>query len=182
MATRFLKWAVGYVAVLLLAVAQSASAQQAGSLNAYAPISTTGQFLETGPGVISYVGLTTGIMFFETDAGVMNSGNLSCTIAMDVETSSSDALASGQCRILGTQGKVLFGRYECTGSLGLGCDGSFSVTGGSDEFEGASGGGKFLMRTLIAENMSLPNQGIAGGTNGIAVWQDLEINLPTAQP
>jgi hypothetical protein len=146
------------------------------TINAYVPIATTGQLLQSGTNHVSFVGVSTGMMIIETEHGLVNAGNASCTISQGMNSDTLETTGSGRCSILGSQGNHIYGQYNCTGKIGFGCKGQFSVDGGTGEFAGGKGSGTMIVRSMVAEAAFANSTAQAGASvDGIVLLKNLKI-------
>lgn len=164
------------VAAAACAVSPTASVAAESLVNAYAPLTTTGTITKTSPTRISFSGSAGGLIVFESEQGLVSGGNIACTISLDMESADGTSSGSGKCSISGNQGQNLFGAFTCTGRIGYGCKGTFTVEGGTQEFKGAGGTGAFSYRSQVTEAaFSSTPLAMSTGSDGIAVWRDLKI-------
>ena len=170
-------------AIALSSLAAGNAGAEERTINAFSPIATTGQLLQTGSNLASFAGISTGIMIIESPQGLANAGNVSCTVSLEISTSENETIGVGRCTVVGTEGNRLYGGYTCTGTIGFGCKGEFTIDAGTGEFADAKGTGEFMIRSLVAETAfaRTPTE-LAGAADGIAIWQDLKITTEPPAP
>lgn len=171
------------IALVIGGMASAAARAEERTMTAFSPITTTGQLLQTGSNLASFAGIATGIMIVESDRGLANAGNVSCTINLEMSSADDGTNGVGRCSVIGSEGNRLYGAYTCTGILGFGCKGEFTIDGGTGEFADAKGSGEFLIRSLVAETaFSIAPTELNGAADGIAMWQGIKLTVEAPAP
>jgi hypothetical protein len=75
-------------------------------------------------------------------------------------------------------GARLFAEFACTGVHLIGCNGDFTLTGGTGRFEGVTGGGRAILRSNQRTLTSVGGAGVAETGSGILFWPALSYKLP----
>ncbi len=117
------------------------------------------------------------MLIIETEQGLVNAGNASCTISLGMNSDKLETTGTGRCSILGSQGNHIYGQYNCTGKIGYGCKGQFTVDGGTGEFAGGKGSGTMIIRSMVAEAaFSNSTAQAAASVDGIVLLKNLNIH------
>jgi hypothetical protein len=149
-------------------------------VSAFAPWEAEGKVYNVGPVETQFIGVFEGILYVETRDGELDTAIFVCPATHDLNTESEKTAASGRCHIVATRGNV-FGKFNCTGGAGY-CDGRFEITGGTDEFEGISGGGDMRIRIALSSMMRDAASGdVIAEAKGLAIWPNLTYSLPNAK-
>ena len=172
---RFISLAAVLLSPLL---AGPVSAEQA-QISILAPWEADGKVYKVGPVETQFIGVFEGIMYVETREGELDTAIFVCPTTQELNTESNKTAASGRCHIVATKGNV-FGEFSCTGEPGY-CDGRFEITGGTDEFEGITGGGDMKIRIALSAMMRDATSGeVVAEAEGLAVWPNLTYTLPNS--
>jgi hypothetical protein len=173
-----LKLAALVVAVLGSVVAGSAAqAQEEQSIKAFAAWQGRGQMYETGPDRATFVGSLAGIIFVETDKGPLDAGYMICPAFLDVNVKDGTQEGKGRCTISAKDGSRAYAELSCKGVHLVGCDGEFTFTGGTDRFEGLTGGGPITIRSGIQDFVVSGENTVHESAGGIIIWPKLTYKL-----
>ena len=177
-----MKQTMRFVGVLIyavcIAVATNALAEE-GTINAYSPWEGSGQIYPTGPNQATFVGAFRGVMFVEKDDGLVNAGNIICPTVLTIDLEDGSQVGHGRCTMSNTDGARVFVEWRCSGTHLRGCDGDFTLTGGTGDFEGITGGGQLLARSAVHEITALiPGNIVQKAAAGIAIWRNLHYKIP----
>ena len=155
-----------------------AVAETKDTLKAFAAWQGRGQIYETGPNRATFVGSFSGMIFVDTAQGPIDAGFMVCPAVLDVDLSSGKQEAKGRCAITAKDGSRAFADVACKGVHLVGCDGDFTVTGGTDRFEGITGGGPITIRSGLHEAALGPGNMVQESAGGILIWKELSYTLP----
>lgn len=178
---RFLSWGFGAALCVILAMG-AAIAETEGTIKAFAAWQGRGQIFETGVNRATFVGSFTGMLFVETEKGPLDAGFMICPAIVDVDLSDGTQQAKGRCTITGKDGSRAYAEVSCKGVHLVGCDGEFTFTGGTDRFEGITGGGPVTIRSGLQEIAAGAGNIVQESAGGIIVWPKLTYKLPNAAP
>src|SRR5215475_14422908 len=131
--------------IATFAVSPAFGAEDA-TVKAFAAWQGGGQLLETGAKEVTFVGSLTGTVYAETDKGPLESGSLVCPAMVRINIEDGSQTGSGRCTIAADDGSRIFADISCTGFRLVGCDGQFTLTGGTQRFQGITGGGPVTIR------------------------------------
>jgi hypothetical protein len=168
--------------LVLVAVftALPAFAETQQTVKAFAAWTGRGQIFETGPNRATFVGSFSGMVFVETEQGPLDAGFMVCPAVLDVDLSTGKQEAKGRCAITAKDGARAYGEVMCKGVHLVGCDGDFTFTGGTDRFEGITGGGPVTIRSSMQDAAAGPGNIIQESAGGIMIWKALTYTLPDA--
>jgi hypothetical protein len=173
-----------FAAILVSAFgAWTAAADQEQTIKAFSAWQGRGQIYETGPNRATFVGSFTGMVFVETDKGPLDAGFMTCPAIVDVDMTNGTQEGKGRCAISAKDGARAYGEISCKGVHLVGCDGEFKFTGGTDRFEGISGGGPITIRSGLQEFAVGGGNTVQESAGGIIIWPQLTYKLkePAAQ-
>ena len=164
-------------ALLFLAGGSVIAKESSGKI--LAPWEGEGEVFKVGPKLYQFVGKFEGIMYIEKE-GSKNDFDTAIFVCPTVQEIHADTLkteATGRCHIIGAPGNV-FGKFTCKGKVGS-CKGKFTITGGTDEYEGITGGSDMISRAAFG-GLSLDTaSGSAMRTaTGLVVWPNMKVNIP----
>lgn len=166
------------VAVLGSIVTGSATqAQEEQSIKAFAAWQGRGQMYETGPDRATFVGSFAGMIFVETDKGPLDAGYMICPAFLDVNIKDGTQEGKGRCTISAKDGSRAYAELSCKGVHLVGCDGEFTFTGGTDRFEGLTGGGPITIRSGIQDFVMSGGNTVHESAGGIIIWPKLTYKL-----
>lgn len=168
------------VAAVLAAVSlvRPAHPAEEGTLKAFAAWQGDGQTLQTGVNEATFLVTISGTVYVETDKGPVDGGQMVCPAMLLVNTEDGTQSAVGRCNIKTRDGARIFAQLACTGVHLVGCNGDFTLTGGTDRFAGITGGGRFTVRSELQELIRLSGSTAVLSANGIMFWQDLHYRVP----
>jgi len=171
---------LGLTALAFSALLSGPAMAEQVQISAFAPWEAEGKVYNVGPAETQFIGVFEGIVYVETGEGEFDTAILVCPTTQDLNTESNKTTASGRCHIVATRGNV-FGKFSCTGDPGH-CDGRFEITGGTDEFEGISGGGDIRIRIALSATMRDAVSGeVVAEAKGLAIWPELSYSLPNRE-
>ncbi len=171
-------------AALLLAGTSMAQADFEQTVKAFSAWTGRGQMFQTNEHRSTFVGAFTGMVYIETDKGPLDAGFMVCPAIVDVDDRDGSQVVKGRCTIVAKDGSRAFSDLECTGVHLVGCDGTFTFTGGTERFAGITGGGPVTVRSGINEAAAGPGNIIDESAGGIIIWPKLTYKLadvPAAQ-
>jgi len=174
---RFLS--ISVIAVLAASVlARPAHSAEEGTIKAFAAWQGEGQMLQTGTNEATFIGTITGTVYVETDKGPIDGGQMVCPAMLLVNIEDGTQSGVGRCNITARDGARIFAQLNCTGVHLVGCDGDFTLTGGTDRFAGITGGGHFTVRSRLQELVHLSGSTVALSPSGIMFWRELHYQVP----
>jgi hypothetical protein len=181
--TKIERAALALATIVVTVIPSMASADQEQTIKAFAAWQGRGQMYETGPNRATFVGSFSGMIFVETDKGPLDAGFMVCPAIVDVDMANGTQEGKGRCTISAKDGARAYGEISCKGVHLVGCDGEFKFTGGTDRFEGISGGGPITIRSGLQEFAAGGGNTVQESAGGIIVWPQLTYKLkePAAQ-
>ena len=155
----------------------AARAEDEQSIKAFAAWQGRGQIFETGPNRQTFVGSFTGMIFVETDKGPLDAGYMVCPAFLDVNVTDGTQEGKGRCTISAKDGSRAYADISCKGVHLVGCDGQFTFTGGTDRFEGLTGGGPIIIRSGLQDAAMGGGNTVQESAGGIIIWPKLTYKL-----
>jgi hypothetical protein len=155
----------------------AARAEDEQSIKAFAAWQGRGQIFETGPSRQTFVGSFTGMIFVETDKGPLDAGYMVCPAILDVNVTDGTQEGKGRCTISAKDGSRAYADISCKGVHLVGCDGQFTFTGGTDRFEGLTGGGPIIIRSGLQDAAMGGGNTVQESAGGIIIWPKLTYKL-----
>lgn len=180
MLTRIASGPFGIAASLLLAVAMpgGAGASEEATITAFAAWQGEGRLLETGPDQATFVGALAGTLYVETDKGPIESGQLACPAIVKIDLKDRSQAGTGHCMIHNRDGDRIYGDIDCTGYFLIGCEGKFTLTGGTGKFAGITGDGPVIIRSEFGRIDAAAPEGVRQQPAGIIYWRELHYQIP----
>ncbi len=169
--------AIGFCCAAISMIAP-ASAGEEQTIKAFAAWQGRGQMFETGPDRATFVGSFTGMVFVETEKGPLDAGYMTCPAIVDINIVDGSQEGKGRCTITAKDGARAYAEVTCKGVHLVGCDGDFTFTGGTDRFEGISGGGPVTIRSGLKDFAMGDGNIVQESAGGIIVWPKLTYKLP----
>jgi hypothetical protein len=143
-----------------------------------APWEGTGQVFRVGPEKLKILGAFEGIMYIETGEGALDAAALTCPAEIDIDVKQGKATARGHSIMTALNGDMVFGEWRCEGVIGA-WQGTLTITGGTGVFEGITGSGDMLVRTVLgATSINLESGAAVREAIGLAIWPNLKVTIP----
>lgn len=180
-----LRVCITWVGLLAGAAIVSVPASGAGAeetLKAFAAWQGRGQLFETGPLRATFVGSFSGMVFVDTEKGPLDAGFMVCPAIIDINLADGTQEAKGRCTITGKDGGRVYADVACKGVHMVGCNGDFKFTGGTDRFEGITGGGPVTIRSGLNEAAVGAGNIVQESAGGIIIWPKLTYKLSDKAP
>jgi hypothetical protein len=77
-----------------------------------------------------------GIVFVENSRGALDTARMVCPIKLERHRVRGSETGEGRCRLTSRDQHQVFAQFTCTGTYGVGCQGRFTLTGGTGSFKG----------------------------------------------
>jgi hypothetical protein len=165
--------------LLLASTSGGARAAEEETINAFAPWHGRGQLYATGEKEAMFVGAFTGLLFIEGKDGPVDTGFITCPVALQIEVLTEKQIGQGRCIVSTHDGARAFAKWNCEGTFGKGCEGSLSFTGGTGRLDGLKGGGPMKVQARLHQFAAdLVGNTINDAAMGTAIWRGLKIQLP----
>lgn len=163
---------------IVLAFLCPALAGEDATIKAFAAWQGSGQLFATGAQELTFVGALSGTIYVETEKGPLDSGRLVCPAMVRINLEDGSQNGTGRCTITAKDGAQVFGDVSCTGIRLVGCDGQFTLAGGTKRFEGISGGGPVTLRSEFGEIAGISDSSVRQDSGGIMFLPALHYTLP----
>lgn len=163
---------------LSLGATQSVNAAEEATVKAFSAWEGQGHLFETGVAELTFVGALAGTMYIDTEKGPLASGQMVCPAVVTIDTDDGSQSGKGRCIVTAKDGARVFAEISCAGFHLIGCDGDFTLTGGTGRFEGISGGGRVTIRSDFHEIAPLSKAAAQEQASGILYLRELRYNIP----
>lgn len=121
-----------------------------------------------------FVGAFGGIMFVETKKGELDAAKLLCPGMLELNLNNGSQSGEGRCIITGQSGDRVYATWQCAGVHLKGCQGNFTLNGGTGKFAKVTGHSTFEIRSDIAAYVaSTTGDRVEASASGVAVWPSL---------
>lgn len=148
------------------------------AVDAFATWEGRGQIYQVGTGTAVFVGAFTGTLFVSANADLRPGGSLVCPATIELDLVKGSMSGNGRCVIAGAPGERLYATWSCKGEFGKGCDGQFTLTEGTGEWQGVVGGGPFSAQSDLQVLAATPGNVISQSAKGVMVWRGFRYQLP----
>lgn len=155
----------------------SMAAEEA-TIEAFSAWQGRGQIFPTGVNQATFVGAFSGMIYVETEQGPLDAGFMVCPAMFEIDLENGTQAGSGRCTITAKDGGRVFAEWACTGVHLVGCNGELKLTGGTDRFEGITGGGPMIVRSGLRNLAAMPGNTIQESAAGIAIWREFHYSIP----
>ena len=171
-------WLSAAAVLLCGSLSGPAFAAEEGTVKILAPWESQGQVFRVGPDKLVFMGTADGIMYIEDGSGSLDAAIFVCPETRELSLNEGTVQSSGNCTIAGAEGGTVFAKFECSGKIGT-CDGTFTLTGGTEQFKGITGSGDMMARTALgAMIQDLESGATVAGAAGLAIWPELNYKIP----
>ena len=165
-------------AAVLLATLAAGAAAESGTAKALITWDGEGQVFKVGTSRMLFLGDFEGILYVETDKGVMDEAFVRCPATMNLDTESGTTSGTGHCAIHVDAGDTVYATWTCEGKPGY-CEGTFTLAEGTGKFEGISGSSPMRVRSpLRAMVADMASGSVVQVGSGIAILSKLEYRYP----
>ncbi len=170
--------------VLSAAVALQTASAEEGTVEAFSSWKAQGQIFPTGVDEATFVGVLSGVIYVKEDdqgldASTMDAGLISCPGRVTINTSDGSQVGDGKCVMVTAEGDRVYASFKCEGAYLEGCNGEFTLAGGTGEMAEVSGGGPIQFKSSFTSLSSgSPGTIVEQGAIGLAVWPKLTYSLP----
>ena len=151
------------------------------SIDAFAVWQGDGAAFRTGDQSATFVGAVAGRFFVETKNGPLEAGNIVCPATLDINLADAGQSGTGKCTITTNDGEQVYADWSCEGIHLIGCDGTFTLTGGTGRFKGVSGGGPIVVRSSFQNVAQRVLAGLDEAPRGIMIWRGLTYEMSEAK-
>jgi hypothetical protein len=163
---------------LVCAAHRPAAAAEEATVKAFVAWQGSGQTLQTAVNEATFIGSISGTVYVETEKGPVAGGQMVCPATVRIDLESGAQSGTGRCVMTAEDGARLFGEFSCAGFHLIGCDGDFTLTGGTGRFAGITGGGRGVLRAGERTLTPVAGAGVVETGRGILFWPALSYKLP----
>ncbi len=170
---------LAFGAVMAIAITMSGPAvAEEGTVEAFSSWEARGQTYPTGPTEKTFVGVLSGVLYVTDETGSMDTGLITCPVTVAINTEDGSQVADGKCVIVTSDSERVYAEFKCSGDYLEGCNGDFTLKGGTGDKENISGGGPIQIKTAFAKIAAVPGSVVEEVAVGLAVWPELTYKLP----
>jgi hypothetical protein len=150
-----------------------------GTIKATATWVAEGRFYQVKEKQALFVGAFKGLMFVETKKGDLDAAKIVCPGMIEINLDDGNESGEGRCVITTRNEENVYASWTCAGKFTEGCAGSFTLLGGTGQFEKITGNSEFEIRSDMAQIVASTEGGsVEGSASGIAVWPALTYKTP----
>jgi hypothetical protein len=175
------KNAFGAAIAIAIAMSVPAAAQegpQEGTVEAFSSWEARGQIYPTGPEEATFVGVMSGILYVTGADDSMDAGLITCPGVLVINTEDGSQSGKAKCVIITPDAERIYAEFTCSGVYMEGCNGEFTLKGGTGDKENISGGGPILLKSAFANLASISGNIVEQSAIGLAVWPKLNYKIP----
>jgi hypothetical protein len=149
------------------------------SVKAWAVWQGQGRFYKATDTLALFSGYFEGIMEAENKQGELNAAGMICPGMLEVSLTDGTQRGWGRCIMVTGSGDHVYAGWSCSGKHLEGCEGPFTVSGGTGKFSSVSGESTIVVRSTVAEYVvSIPEGGVTANFAGQAAWSPLKYSTP----
>ena len=164
------------VAALLMFAASPGLAQDEPQVfDAFAAVEANGTIVRAAEKRLMIVGTLAGRFYIETGEGPVDSGRVSCAASARLDRASARTTAHGACTVTTHDGATAWGEWQCDGYELVGCQGTFTLLGGTARFEGAAGESRIIWRPTAHEFSRQLDGSTLDKAAGLLLWRDFKL-------
>jgi len=170
------------LAAAIFAFAGMKTATAAGheaTVSATSPWVSQGRYFLTGEKEALFIGVMGGILYVEDAQGRLDAIEIICPgdFVINLETGAQEG--EGKCVLQDLEGHNVFANWTCVGESFTGCKGDFTLTAGTDKFQGITGGGPLEARTAFSGiAVDLQSGAVVEASAGLLKLPKLSYKLP----
>lgn len=154
-------------------------AAEENTIEAFATWEGRGTLVPMEPGEAVMVATLRGTVYIRSDHGPQRAGSIICPAIAEVSLEDGAQRSEGRCSWTTNDGDRVFAEWTCAGRHLIGCEGDYTLTGGTGRFEGVSGGGPMVLRSEMGAADADPSGlAIERTATGIVFWPALTYTLP----
>jgi hypothetical protein len=151
-------------------------------IDAFTPFTAELRMIQTGETTASFVGSLEGTLYIDGGRGPVANGDLGCVGLFEISLADGSQKGSGKCTVAADDGAQAFGSWTCEGYHLIGCQGPFTIDGGTGRLAGLAGKGPVTIRSNFHAVAETAGGQVIQQTEGILFWKALELSLPVATP
>lgn len=167
------------IITLLLALVAAPVWAEERTVKATAAWRAEGDIFKVQDDLALFVGAFGGIMFVETKKGELDAAKLLCPGMLELNLNNGSQSGEGRCIITGQSGDRVYASWQCAGVHLKGCQGNFTLHGGTGKFAKITGHSTFEIRSGIAAYVAgTTGDRVEASASGVAVWPSLTYKTP----
>ena len=155
-----------------------AALAEEGTVSAFSSWQARGQIFPTGPAEATFVGSLSGILYVKNKDGSYDAGRVICPGFITININDYSQSGQGRCVILTPDADRIYGEFKCSGVVGTGCNGKFTLKGGTGAKENITGGGPIQFKSAFLNLTAVSGNIVDTTYGGLAVLPKLTYKLP----
>lgn len=165
--------------LMTLGLVVSVHAAEENTIEAFASWQGQGTLVPMEPGEAAMVATLQGVVYVQTEQGPQRAGTIICPAIAEISLEDGAQTGKGRCAWTANDGDRVFAEWTCKGRHLIGCEGDYTLTGGTGRFEGVTGGGPMVLRSEIGTMAAdASGQAIERKATGILFWPALKYTIP----
>jgi hypothetical protein len=173
------KMVIAVVTGLLMAATAFNSYAAEGTVSATATWVAQGQFFQVKEKQALFVGAFAGLMFLESKKGDLDAAKIVCPGMIEINLDNGTESGEGRCVITTRSEAHVYASWTCAGEYTQGCAGTFTLLGGTGQFEQITGNSEFEIRSDMANYVvDMTGDSVEATATGMAVWPALTYKIP----
>jgi hypothetical protein len=154
-------------------------AAEEGTVEAFSSWQARGQIYPTGPNEGTFVGALSGVLYVKGDDDSLDAGLITCPATVLINTEDGSQTGHGKCVILTPEAERIYAEFRCSGVYLEGCNGDFTLKGGTGKNENISGGGPIRFKSAFSNLAAVtPGSVVEQSAVGVALWPKLTYRIP----
>jgi len=167
------------VCILAMIAAPAAMAAEQGTVVAASAWVGKGRLFATGEDDAKFVGVFVGVLYVETEDKKLDAMKLVCPGDVDINLEDGSQQGDGNCILTDKDDDTVYADWDCKGTSFLGCDGNFTLTGGSGKFKGITGQSVMKARTAFQElTINLDSGAVVEASAGLLALPEISYSIP----
>lgn len=163
----------------ILSLSAPVIAAEEGEVQALSAWQGEGKIYKIGANEALFLGVFTGIVYAQNRKGALDAADLVCPGTAQVNLKNKSMVGEGKCIITTQDLQKIYADWQCSGTFGVGCAGSFRLTGGTGRFTGITGESEFLIRSGLWEiDATYDFDVVSHSSAGLAQWPELRYRIP----
>lgn len=150
------------------------------TIDAFSVWQVEGQLVPVSTQKAVVAGTVGGPFYVETDEGPADIADVTCPMTLEIDLSSGNQSGAGYCTFTAHDHAKVFGSWRCHGAVAEGCDGDFTITGGTGRLASITGKSQISFYASRHDLHVNDQTALADKAGGITLWPELSVTLKQA--